>query len=190
TIWYKAYFKHQNRLDTAIKNMSFVIGTANGEIMEDQLRPIYKGISYGQFIIPRDFIEYELYFNAYTKRNIIANEVLNPMEFKIGVFQDKQILSTVNPEVKVLVEGAGIMKNSENLIKLNWNVNQKIHGSIQEMDGKQLHAFTTDSLGQSTFRINSGNNQLLLNWEFEGMDFIDTISNSKSLVRLRLKTRL
>ncbi|MGH2622469.1 MAG: hypothetical protein ACRDE7_02290, partial [Sphingobacterium sp.] len=169
--------------------MSFVVGTANGSVLEDQLRPIYKGISYGQFIVPRDFKAYELYFNVFTKRNIHNHEVLDPMEFKIGVYQKNKIISSVAPQVKILMEGGGILKNSENLIKLNWNVKQKISGSIKEKDGRSLQFFTTDSLGQSTLKIRAGKNTLLLHWEYNGDQFTDTLSASKSLVRLRLKDR-
>ena len=189
TIWYKAYFTHQHRLDTAMKNMGFVIGTANGSVLEDQLRPIYKGISYGEFIIPRDFKEYELYFNVFTKRNINDNKVLNPMEFKIGVFQNNKIISKVEPQVKVFIEGCGLMKKSANLMNLQWNLKQKIQASIKEKNGVILHSFITDSLGQSTISINTENNPLLLHWEYGGNQFIDELPTSKSLVRLRLKER-
>src|SRR5690606_9525769 len=44
-------------------------------------------------------------------------------------------------------------------------------------------------LGQSTLKIRAGTNTLLLYWEYNGDQFIDTLSASKSLVRLRLKDK-
>lgn len=188
TIWYKTYFIHQERLDTTIKNMSLLIGNANETVIEDQLRPIYRGISYGQFVIPRDFKEQELYFNLFTKRNVIKGEVKNPMEFKIGVFQDNEIKSKKNPQVKFAVEGDGILKNTFNKIQLKWNLQEKIEAYLKDEKGNIIQSFTTDSLGHADLEI-FALNKLFLHWEYEGKPYVDAIPVSKNLVRLRLRDR-
>ncbi len=189
TIWYKSYFIHDDRLDTAVKNMSLNIGTANENIIEDQLRPIHKGISFGQFIIPRDFKENELYFNLFTKRNVINSEVNDPMEFKIGVFQNNQISSTKRPQVRCYVEGAGILKNSYNKIKFEWNLRECINAYIKDETGNIIRSITTDSLGRSDVEIFAPKEKLFLHWEYESEKYIDTIPVSENLVRLSLKDR-
>jgi len=189
TIWYKSYFIHDDRLDTTIKNMSLLIGLANKTVLEDQLRPVYRGISYGQFIIPRDFKEQELYFNLFTKRNVIKGEVKNPMEFKIGVFQDNEIISKKSPQVKCTVEGGGILKNSFNKIQIKWNLKERINAYLKDEKGNIIQSFTTDSLGQADLEIFALSDKLFLHWEFESKPYIDAIPVSKNLVRLRLRDR-
>jgi len=187
TIWYKSYFTHKDQLDTNVKNMSLAIGRKNSEILENQLRPISKGVSYGQYIIPRDFKDYEIYFNVFTKRNIINGEIIDPMELKIGVFQEKLIKSESIAMLDIQVEGGGMVNHSDNLIRLKWNKNEKFAGSIKDEDGKELKSFTSDNLGQANVVVHRDDKKIFLHWSHDGVSNMDTIPNSKSMVRMRLK---
>ncbi|WP_400260955.1 hypothetical protein ACFX5U_12815 [Sphingobacterium sp. SG20118] len=117
TVWFKAYFKHGNTFDEEVKNLYFSpFSNADGVStpLQESVLFIDRGVSAGQYIIPRDFTKDELYLSFFTKRSLDTSH--DRLIKKLAVIQEgvteiisNESNSSVDSLNKSIVKGELIM---------------------------------------------------------------------------------
>jgi|GEM_PF-1301073 len=182
TVWYKVYLTHAGIPDTAIRNLSVAIGQPDGKVLEHHLRPVIKGATFGQYVIPGGYKEHELYFNLYSKR-----KQDNPFVAKVGVYQEKHVVSDSKPSVQVFVDGGCVLPAMPNRLSFQWNVRSEIKGRICDKAGIEIASFTTDASGRASVECKPEGADLSLHWSHLGREHIDPIPACCTGARLRLE---
>lgn len=182
TVWYKAYLAHKGIPDTAVKNIAVAIGRHNREVLEQQLRPVAKGATFGQYVIPGDFKEHEIFFNLYTKRN-----ESKPYATKIAVYQKNKVVSDSKPTVKVFVQGNGVMPGAENELFFQWNIPDEIRARICDEHGTQIATFRTDARGRASIACKPEKAPVFLHWSYQGKEYVDPVPTCTTRARLHLE---
>lgn len=182
TVWYKANLIYKGSPDTTIRNLAMVIGRPDKDVLEQQLRPVVGGSTFGQYIIPDDYKDHELYFNLYTKRK--EHELFVS---KIGVFQKKEVVSDSKPAVAVFIEGGGIFSGLSNSATFRWNVRTEINAVLADETGTEVAAFTTDTLGRASVEFRAEKSPLFLRWSHQGTNYEQALSDSPYGARMWLE---
>ena len=186
TVWFKSYIHVDGNLDTAIHNLAVAFGKGTGEILQQQLNKASLGISFGQYVLPIDFEDSDLFVNIFSKRNLKDDAVLDPVAFKLAEIQNKAVPSVNEANLYIQVEGNGWIPNAVNKLRFQWNNKNIEQAFLVDEQGKELQTLKIDNKALAMAEIQSPTNKLYVHWKYKDKSYVDTVPSIEPLVRMRV----
>ncbi len=163
TIWFKAYLFNGNEASTISTNLYTAIYDEDGKLLQQKQYPIMEGTSNGDFTLPYDFTNNELYFVAFTKGMQLtdSNNVYSKL-IKVVLksnYEQKKVQESANKiNLQFFAEGGNAVSNVTNYyaFKAYDSIGNpaKIKGVIlREGDNAEIDSFYTNELGMGKIQL-------------------------------------
>ncbi|MBS1747746.1 MAG: TonB-dependent receptor plug domain-containing protein [Bacteroidetes bacterium] len=190
TIWFKAYIMAGADPSLISKTLYIDFINSNGRILKHCISPVLQSSGFGDYAIPLDFKDDEVYVKAYTKwmTNFDSTFLFHKT---IHVIQTKQVVwkkntTTVKTTIRFLPEGGDMINSIESNIAfkaLNYDGNPaKISGAVFNNENQQVAVLKVTHDGMGSFLLTPKNGEIYTaKWKDDaGNNYVTKLPSAKN----------